>query len=146
MSEISDRISIARKEIGLSQGELAEKVGLTRPAVSKWEKGSVPENSRMEALAEALGVETAWLAGFGPRLPIRKAHAGDSQEAALQGGALLDWAAAYGVFSLCLGNEEWRHLPAESKIEVLKRMYIANVKDPKNVDGTWVPIMIRGVM
>ena len=37
--DIADRIQTLRKMKGLSQEELAEKTGVSRQAVSKWESG-----------------------------------------------------------------------------------------------------------
>ena len=34
------RIAVLRKKFGFSQGELAEKLGVTSQAVSKWEGGN----------------------------------------------------------------------------------------------------------
>lgn len=50
-------ISTARKELGYSQKELAEKLNITDKSVSKWETGrSLPDVSMLLPLAEALGV------------------------------------------------------------------------------------------
>ena len=49
-------ISELRKERGLTQGQLAEKIGVTDKAVSKWETGrGFPDVSVLAPLAEALG-------------------------------------------------------------------------------------------
>lgn len=37
--ELKERIAMARKQDGLSQEQLGEKLGVSRPAVSKWESG-----------------------------------------------------------------------------------------------------------
>ena len=37
--ELKERIALARKQDGLSQEQLGEKLGVSRPAVSKWESG-----------------------------------------------------------------------------------------------------------
>ena len=45
-----------RKEKGMTQKELADKLHITDRAVSKWERGlCAPEISLLEPLAEALG-------------------------------------------------------------------------------------------
>ena len=36
---IADRIKILRKRRGISQEELADKMGVSRQAISKWESG-----------------------------------------------------------------------------------------------------------
>ena len=36
---IADRIKILRKRSGISQEELADKMGVSRQAISKWESG-----------------------------------------------------------------------------------------------------------
>ena len=51
-----------RKEKGLTQRQLAELVGVSDKAVSKWERGlSLPDISLLEPLADALGVTVAEL-------------------------------------------------------------------------------------
>ena len=37
--ELTERIALARTQAGLSQEQLGEKLGVSRPAVSKWESG-----------------------------------------------------------------------------------------------------------
>jgi|GEM_PF-6868808 len=55
-------ISELRKEKGLTQKELAEKIGVTGKAVSKWETGKgLPDVSLWLALSEALGVNVSEL-------------------------------------------------------------------------------------
>jgi transcriptional regulator with XRE-family HTH domain len=44
------------KEKGLNQGILAEKLGISRPAVSLWNNGSNPNCKRVKQIAEVLGV------------------------------------------------------------------------------------------
>ena len=56
------KILYCRKKAGLSQEALAEKLGVSRQAVSKWETGeAVPELSKLVLLAAAFGVTTDWL-------------------------------------------------------------------------------------
>lgn len=50
-------ISSARKAQGLTQAELADKVGVTDKAVSKWERGlSFPDIALLEPLSDTLGI------------------------------------------------------------------------------------------
>ena len=52
---LSEKITYCRKKAMLSQEALAEKLGVSRQAVSKWETGeSAPELNKMLPLAEAL--------------------------------------------------------------------------------------------
>ena len=55
--EIADRLTQIRKEKGMSQEELAEKLGVSRQAVSKWERAeSAPDTDNLIALAKLYGV------------------------------------------------------------------------------------------
>lgn len=59
---LADKITEERKKNGWSQEELAEKLGVSRQAVSKWESaGSVPDLQRVLQLAELFGVSTDYL-------------------------------------------------------------------------------------
>jgi transcriptional regulator with XRE-family HTH domain len=52
-----ERLKELREKAGLTQTELAEKVGVKRDAVARWEAGArEPGWSNVVALAEALGV------------------------------------------------------------------------------------------
>lgn len=55
--EIAERLAVRRKEAGLSQEGLAEKLGVSRQAVSKWERSeSSPDTDNLIALAKLYGV------------------------------------------------------------------------------------------
>ena len=57
MAKFSDLLYELRKEKGLTQSELAEKLGITNKAVSKWETGeAMPDTAQLLPLAEILGV------------------------------------------------------------------------------------------
>ena len=59
---LADKITEERKKNGWSQEELAEKLGVSRQAVSKWESaGSIPDLQRVILLAELFGVSTDYL-------------------------------------------------------------------------------------
>lgn len=56
-----------RLELGLSQTELAEELGIPRPRLSELESGRFPKDeARIIALAHALKVDINWLFGFTP--------------------------------------------------------------------------------
>lgn len=60
--QLSEKIYYCRKKAGLSQDALAEAVGVSRQAISKWELGAaVPETTKLVPLAAALGVSVDWL-------------------------------------------------------------------------------------
>lgn len=55
--DFKDKLAAIRKDRGLSQEELAEKIGVSRQAVSKWESGeSLPDIENLVTLGDALGV------------------------------------------------------------------------------------------
>ncbi len=58
----ADKIVKLRKEQGLSQEAFAEKMGVSRQSVSKWESGvSVPDTEKILAMSELFGVSTDYL-------------------------------------------------------------------------------------
>ena len=59
---LQDKILYCRKKAGLSQEQLAEKIGVSRQAVSKWETGdAVPEIGKLSLLAKSFNVTVDWL-------------------------------------------------------------------------------------
>ena len=62
--EFRDRLIKLRKELNLTQEELAQKIGYTRTAISAWEIGrNEPSNTDTIKLAEYFGVSTDYLLG-----------------------------------------------------------------------------------
>jgi transcriptional regulator with XRE-family HTH domain len=60
--KLNEKIIYCRKKAGYSQEALAEKLSVSRQAVSKWETGeSQPELSKLAALATLFGVTADWL-------------------------------------------------------------------------------------
>lgn len=58
---LQDRIAKARNHAGLNQGELAEKLGVSRNTLNRWENGSRnPSVKNLQALAEVTGVPLGW--------------------------------------------------------------------------------------
>lgn len=63
VATIGDRIRLARKAAGLSQADLAGRVGVTQPAVANWESGvHDPRRLMLARLADALSAPLEWLA------------------------------------------------------------------------------------
>ena len=56
--QIGKRIEQLRKEHNMSQRQLAEAIGVSRKAVSRWESGeSVPENLQLVLIARTIGID-----------------------------------------------------------------------------------------
>ncbi|MBR3763247.1 MAG: helix-turn-helix domain-containing protein [Clostridia bacterium] len=81
--KLNEKILHCRKRAGLSQEALAERIGVSRQAISKWETGEAsPEISKLPLLAQTFAVTTDWL------LDDTAAPAADGTEAApAQAGA-----------------------------------------------------------
>lgn len=61
---IGERIKVYRKEKNLTQGQLAELIGVSTQAVSKWETGAgMPDISQIVPLANVLGISTDKILG-----------------------------------------------------------------------------------
>lgn len=66
---LGERIRRARLDAGLQQGELALRVGVSRPQVSKWERNiAVPDVVEAVRISEVTNKPLGWLAGANPNL------------------------------------------------------------------------------
>ena len=74
---LADRIQQLRKQKGISQEELADRVGVSRQAVSKWESAqSVPDLDKILLLSDYFEVTTDYLLkGIEPVPPVRDKRA-----------------------------------------------------------------------
>lgn len=60
--KLNEKIYHCRRKAGLSQEALAEHIGVSRQAISKWETGEAsPEISKLPLLAQTFGVTADWL-------------------------------------------------------------------------------------
>jgi len=61
---IGQRIAECRRQLGLSQESLGEKMGVSRQAISKWEAdAALPEIDKLIGLSKLFGVTVGWLLG-----------------------------------------------------------------------------------
>ena len=71
--DMSKAIREGRDRLGMSQEALAERLGVSRQAVSKWEMGtSVPSPENRRALSEILGTDLQVERETAPPVPLRR--------------------------------------------------------------------------
>ena len=91
---IHERIYTLRRQRGFSQEQLAEKIGVSRQTVSKWESGaSVPELEKLIALSRCFGVSVDALIGDTAPVPLTEQQAAELQVKR----KALDWSKVLGV-------------------------------------------------
>ena len=67
---MAEVISSRRKELGMTQKDLAEKLNITDKAVSKWERGiACPDTASIPKLAQVLGISLEELMTAKPAEP-----------------------------------------------------------------------------
>lgn len=72
---LGKRISTNRKRLGLTQDQLAEQLGVTAQAVSKWENDqSCPDIATLPRLAEIFGITTDELLGYETAQKVHEAE------------------------------------------------------------------------
>ena len=87
--DLAERLAALRKRAGLSQGDVAERLNVSRQAVSRWETGlTVPATDNLSRLGRLYGVTLDELLSYSAPLPPEKpqeeAPAQQPQEAAQQ--------------------------------------------------------------
>lgn len=66
---VGDRLRKARDLAGLSQGEMADKLGVKRTSLSAWERGENQPRNFLDIVnrwGEITGVDPGWILGFAP--------------------------------------------------------------------------------
>ncbi len=72
---MGERIRRARRDAGLSQDELAQKMGVTKCCISKYEQGRVTSSIRaIEKIAACCGCSPTYLAGWADVDKLTAAH------------------------------------------------------------------------
>lgn len=67
--DMADRLKARRKQMGLTQAQLAIKAGLTQQMIQQLETRKVLTTGKLVQLADALGVRPQWLeSGDGPMI------------------------------------------------------------------------------
>lgn len=87
--DVPERLTALRKRAGLSQGDVAERLNVSRQAVSRWETGlAVPSTDNLSRLSKLYGVTLDELLSYSAPLPPEKpqeeAPAQQPQEAVQQ--------------------------------------------------------------
>jgi transcriptional regulator with XRE-family HTH domain len=90
--ETKDVIRTNRLRLGLTEQQLADRVGVSRGSVQQWEKGTTaPKRGNQDAVAAALGIDKALLMGLHAHTtPNVKFSMGDDQAPIVQALESLD--------------------------------------------------------
>lgn len=76
LNKMGEIIAQKRKESGMTQAELAEYIGVSKPAVSKWESGySLPDITLLPVLASFFDISIDELMGYQPQMNERNIDA-----------------------------------------------------------------------
>ena len=127
--KVGEHIAALRKEKGLTQLELAEKLHVTDKAVSRWERGvGLPDIQTIEPLAQTLGVDVLEIMRGETLLPQQEsaaavdetlAYVRASEKLRRQEGKVLLWGLGIGalglLFFLAMLAVVMRHAPEGSR-------------------------------
>lgn len=79
-----DKIKSLREHLGMSQVQLAERLGVTKSAVNAWESGTnSPSITYIVKLAQIFGTSTDYLLGVNERLTVDITDLDDLQKQAV---------------------------------------------------------------
>lgn len=114
--DVGSLIKQARLEKGFTQDELAEKVGVKKSAVAKWENGRVSEikRSNLKMLSEVLGLNPNRLLGDIERDPVSVAE---------------EMADIYLDMDLRKMISEYQTLDSQKKAQVREYVHLLSNKD-----------------
>lgn len=102
---LSEKILHLRKQNGLSQEAFAEKLGVSRQSVSKWESGTaIPEIDKIVAMSEVFGVSTDELLKNDPEQQMPVAETVNIQETDIP-------EEIFAVSPQTVQQEEWQVAP-----------------------------------
>ncbi|MFO7612870.1 MAG: helix-turn-helix domain-containing protein [Clostridia bacterium] len=128
---LNEKILFCRKKSGLSQEDLAQRIGVSRQAVSKWETGdSEPEVGKLLLLSETFGVSLDWL--------LSREGISDDKDAAISNDSSLSpsWVDSVpGLVGRMLRRYGW-----------LFGIYVAAVGAGFSLIGALTKIVVRGMV
>ena len=139
--ETKDIILELRTKKGLSQDELAEKVFVTRQAVSRWENGeTTPNTETLKLLSELFGVSINALLGSPRKLvceccgmPIDGENVSREKDGALN-EEYCKWCYANGEYTLDF-FEKYKELGGREMFEQFKRQLINELNTLLYIEG-----------
>ena len=139
--ETKDIILELRTKKGLSQDELAEKVFVTRQAVSRWENGeTTPNTETLKLLSELFGVSINALLGSPRKLvceccgmPIDGENVSREKDGALN-EEYCKWCYANGKYTLDF-FEKYKELGGKEKFEEFKWQLINELNTLLHIEG-----------
>ena len=83
--ELYEKIKTLRNQIGISQSDLARRLGVTKSAVNSWESGTnSPSLTYIIKLSQIFSVSTDYLLGVNERLTVDITDLDDNQKQAVQ--------------------------------------------------------------
>jgi transcriptional regulator with XRE-family HTH domain len=86
MIAIADRIKDLRQQTGMTQSDLARRLGITRSSINAWEMGiSVPSTQYIVELARLFGTSTDYIFGLNPKLQIDISKLNEDEKALIFG-------------------------------------------------------------
>lgn len=122
---IGQRIALKRKEQGLSQEALGEKLGVSRQSVYKWESdAAVPEIDKLIAMSRLFAVTVGWLLGV-EETAVRQEENSEAEADAEQKQAAAD-------------DGELTDAQLKMVEEIVGRYIAAQPKPPKRRRWPWV--------
>lgn len=109
--EFSEKLQTLRKNAGLSQEALADKLGVSRQAVSKWESGAAyPETEKILTLCQLYNVSADELL-LGAETGPQKAEKSERKR------SVWPWMAAVGFLAAILSFALWRSAVADAQVK-----------------------------
>ncbi|MCI5904104.1 MAG: helix-turn-helix domain-containing protein [Oscillospiraceae bacterium] len=146
---ININLSYLRKQNGYTQEEVAEKIGVSRQAVAKWEKGeSVPDIYNCTALAELFNVTVDDLInytpeGAGPDIPPKGKYffgsvtVGDRGQIVIPKKARTVFGINPGDQLIMFGDEDrgLGIIPKRSMAELLRMIALGDLHFKHNKEG-----------